>query len=359
MLVRRAEKRDIPRILELLFQVDMVHHEGRPDLFKGPATKYNAEELAGIVEDDDTPVFVCENETGIVVGHAFCIHKQVMGDSVLTDVRTLYIDDICVDGSYRGKGVGKALYQYVVEYAKAEGFYNITLNVWNCNPGAMKFYEAMGLVPQKVCMECVLSDDGESAGDTAADGIKGNTDGVDNVVKTSDRSERSLDKNTIPEEYVILPAVEADRKEILALYNMQKGRPFCPWSEAYPSDETIDFDLERDALFVMKEDGRVIAAISIDEDGDVNKLACWDLDLAPGGELSRLAVLPDMQSRGIARRMIEYSMDELRKRGFKSLHFLVNRYNVKALRSYAHMGFNNVGECHMYEQDFFCYEKEL
>ncbi|MCR5279347.1 MAG: GNAT family N-acetyltransferase [Lachnospiraceae bacterium] len=153
--VRRADKKDIPRILELLVQVDMVHHEGRPDLFKGPATKYNASELETIIGDDTTPVFVCE-EDGNVVAHAFCIHKQILGDSVLTDVRTLYIDDICVDETCRGKGAGRAVYEHVLEYAKEKGFYNVTLNVWACNTGAQKFYEAMGMKPQKIGMEVIL-----------------------------------------------------------------------------------------------------------------------------------------------------------------------------------------------------------
>ena len=154
--VRRAKKEDISEILELLIQVDMVHHNGRPDIFKGPATKYNAEELETIIADDSTPVFVCVNEDGKILGHAFCIHKQFKNDSVLTDIRTLYIDDICVDENIRGQKVGETLYNYVVEYAKAEGFYNITLNVWSCNPGAVKFYETMGLKPQKIGMEYIL-----------------------------------------------------------------------------------------------------------------------------------------------------------------------------------------------------------
>ena len=157
-MVRRAEKKDISRILELLLQVELVHHRGRPDLFKGPATKYNAEELSKIINDDDTPVFVYENAEGLVTGHAFCIHKQVTGDSVLTDIKTLYIDDICVDEAARKTGVGKALYDHVVGYARLKGCYNITLNVWTCNPGAMKFYEAMGLKPQKTCMEMILEE---------------------------------------------------------------------------------------------------------------------------------------------------------------------------------------------------------
>ena len=154
--VRRAADGDIPRILELLVQVDMVHHNGRPDLFKGPATKYNAQELAVIINDDSTPVFVCVDESDRAIGHAFCIHKQVVGDSVLTDVKTLYIDDICVDEEFRKKGVGSALYKHVLEYARSRNCYNITLNVWSCNPGACDFYTALGLKPQKICMEQIL-----------------------------------------------------------------------------------------------------------------------------------------------------------------------------------------------------------
>ena len=154
--VRRAEERDIPRLLELLVQVDMVHHLGRPDIFKGPATKYSAEELRTILRDDASPVFVCVGEDDIPLGHAFCIHRQVIGDAVLTDIRTLYIDDICVDSAVRGRHVGKTLYDHVIAYARERGFYNVTLNVWTCNPAALRFYEAMGLVPQKIGMEVVL-----------------------------------------------------------------------------------------------------------------------------------------------------------------------------------------------------------
>lgn len=154
--VRRAAKEDIPGILDLLVQVDMVHHNGRPDLFKGPATKYNAQQLERIISDNTTPVFVCVSESGAIAGHGFCVHKQIVGDSVLTDVRTLYIDDICVDQSFRGQGVGRAIYDHIKDYARANNFYNITLNVWSCNPGALKFYEQLGMVPQKIGMEEIL-----------------------------------------------------------------------------------------------------------------------------------------------------------------------------------------------------------
>lgn len=154
--VRRAVKDDISGILDLLIQVDMVHHNGRPDLFKGPATKYSASQLSEIIENDDTPIFVCVDEGGKVLGHAFCIKKQVINDNVLTDIKTLYIDDICVDENARRMHIGKDLYDHVISFAKEEGFYNVTLNVWTCNPGAMQFYEKMGMVPQKIGMETIL-----------------------------------------------------------------------------------------------------------------------------------------------------------------------------------------------------------
>jgi Acetyltransferases len=156
--VRRAEIGDIPAILELLVQVDMVHHNGRPDLFRGPATKYNAEELKEIIANEKTPVFVCVNDEGKVLGHLFGMFKQELNDSVQTDIKTLYIDDICVDEAARGQGVGRTLYEYIKGFAKNEGCYNITLNVWCCNPDAMKFYENMGLVPQKIGMEHILDE---------------------------------------------------------------------------------------------------------------------------------------------------------------------------------------------------------
>ena len=157
----------------------------------------------------------------------------------------------------------------------------------------------------------------------------------------------------------IFKATEEDRGEILALYRAQIGREFCPWNEDYPSDEEISSDLSRDALFVLKENGRIRAAISLEEDEDVDSLSCWSDELKPSGSIARVAVLPDEQNRGYGRIMLQYAMDELKRRGYRGVHFLVNKHNVKAIRSYAVFGFDVVGECRMFGQDFLCYEKGL
>ena len=154
--IRRAQEKDIPAIMDLLSQVLMVHHNGRPDLFKPNATKYTVEELREILQDEDRPIFGFPDENDRFIGYAFCMLQQHPNDNILTDIKTLYIDDICVDENSRGQHVGRALYEYVREYARSIGCYNVTLNVWNCNPGAMKFYENLGFVPYKVGMETIL-----------------------------------------------------------------------------------------------------------------------------------------------------------------------------------------------------------
>lgn len=155
MLIRRAKKEDLDGINNLLKQVLSVHHEGRPDLFKGNAKKYTDKELFAIIEDDTKPIFVA-TEGDNVLGYAFCVYVQHIDNNILTDIKTLYIDDLCVDENARGKHVGKSLYEYVVNFAKENGFYNITLNVWELNEGAKRFYEKCGLSVQKTGMEFIL-----------------------------------------------------------------------------------------------------------------------------------------------------------------------------------------------------------
>jgi len=153
-MVRKANKTDVGRIIGLLHQVDMVHHEIRPDLFKPNTTKYNEQELEALLNDDSKPIFVYDD--GEIRGHAFCVVTEVRDHKLLQDVKTLYIDDICVDEAARGKHVGKALYEYVRDYARSIGCYNITLNVWEGNVAAYAFYRNMGMKVQKTGMETIL-----------------------------------------------------------------------------------------------------------------------------------------------------------------------------------------------------------
>lgn len=154
-MIRKAKENDIPRILDLLSQVNDVHAVGRPDFFITGKRKYKEDDLKKILHDEVTPVFVCEEDDDIK-GYAFCVMHDLSKCSNLRPDKSLYIDDICVDEKYRRQGVGKKLYDFVLQYAKDENCFNVTLNVWDKNPEAKAFYESMGMKVQKVCMEAVL-----------------------------------------------------------------------------------------------------------------------------------------------------------------------------------------------------------
>ncbi len=156
--VRRAVADDVPGLVELLLQVCAVHAEGRPDLFVMGSRKYTDAELCALLTDESRPVFVAvdDEEPGAVLGHAFCVLEDRTGSSNMQPIKTLYVDDICVDEAHRGRHVATKLYEHVLDYARELGCYNVTLNVWSCNPGAQAFYEAMGMKPYKIGMEAVL-----------------------------------------------------------------------------------------------------------------------------------------------------------------------------------------------------------
>lgn len=156
MIIRRAKAEDSEGLNELLRQVLYVHHIDRPDIFKAVGKKYTDKELLEIINNEDTPVFVAVDDEGRVLAHCFCVINATCGHSSLVDNKTLYIDDLCVLEQMRGTGVGKAMYEYALEFARSIGCYNVTLNVWAENKSAMKFYEAMGLTTQKIGMEKIL-----------------------------------------------------------------------------------------------------------------------------------------------------------------------------------------------------------
>lgn len=156
MNIRLAQTKDIDKINSLLCQVLDVHHNGRPDLFKGGVKKYTDAELTDIIEDPTKPIFVYTDDNDMVVGYAFCVFQQHIGNNILTDIKTLYIDDLCVDQNIRGNHIGKSLYEHVLNFARETKCYNVTLNVWSLNEGAIKFYEKCGMKPQKIGMETIL-----------------------------------------------------------------------------------------------------------------------------------------------------------------------------------------------------------
>lgn len=156
LTIRRATYADIHNILNLLSQVNEVHHIGRPDLFN-LGTKYNESQLTSLISDNSRPIFVATApDSPSILGYCFCIFEQILNDSIRTPVKTLYIDDLCVDANHRGQHIGRALFAFVKDFARSSQCYNLTLHVWSCNLSAQRFYESLGLKPQMTSLETIL-----------------------------------------------------------------------------------------------------------------------------------------------------------------------------------------------------------
>lgn len=155
MEIRFAKTGDIPGIQTLLLQVGQVHHQLRPDIFRTGALKYTPGELAALLTDPNRPIFVAV-EGEALLGYAFCIRRAYDGTGACTRRKELYVDDVCVEEACRGRGVATSLLERVFAYAKEEGCAFVTLNVWEGNDTAQRFYEGLGMTPRSTNMEIKL-----------------------------------------------------------------------------------------------------------------------------------------------------------------------------------------------------------
>jgi len=154
--IRKACEKDIPRIIVLLKQVAQIHNDSRPDLFKAGSKKYNENDLTALLCNDKVTVFIASDEYDTALGYIFCFMQEYKDHVIMQDIKTLYIDDLCIDENIRGSGIGKALYTHACNYAEKQGCYNITLNVWSGNDNALSFYEKLGMIEQKRTLEMIL-----------------------------------------------------------------------------------------------------------------------------------------------------------------------------------------------------------
>ena len=150
--IRRAEPGDLDGIRKLLYQVNQLHADGRPDLFKSGGIKYTDAEILEIIADDQRPVYVFAPE-GQVLGYVFCVFEETKETDSLRPVRTLYIDDLCVDETARGQHIGQRLYDRAVRLARDSGCARVTLHAWNFNEKAFGFYRKLGMAPLYTTME--------------------------------------------------------------------------------------------------------------------------------------------------------------------------------------------------------------
>ena len=156
MVIRRALKKDIPKINDLLGQVLELHASIRPDIFIPGTTKYRDDELAEMILDDQKPIYVAVDGDDEVLGYAFCALQEQPFSNNMIPFTSMFIDDLCVDEKARGMKIGQQLFAFVKEEAKRLGCYEVTLNVWEGNDSARHFYEKMGMRVKETMMEFIL-----------------------------------------------------------------------------------------------------------------------------------------------------------------------------------------------------------
>ena len=148
-----------------------------------------------------------------------------------------------------------------------------------------------------------------------------------------------------------------DIPEIFDLYKSLRNSQGITWSDDYPSLELLKGDIEGNSLFVVRDNGIIVAVIFAGIDDDILKLVNWNLKKPL--ELARLAVRSEYQNKGIAhflfKEMIQYGRDQ-DKDGFI---ILVSPINSKAVGLYNRLGFKYNSSLFAFDHNWDAYEYKL
>lgn len=152
MEFRLAVSSDAPAIASALRNMLEIHHNGRPDLFREGATKYDEKTVADMIAEGKDMIYVAA--CGLTVcAYAICRIEYISGHPIRRDMKTMYLDDLCVIPEYRDRGIGHRFMNMLFDEAKKRGCDNFELNVWEFNSRAVSFYESCGLTVQRRRME--------------------------------------------------------------------------------------------------------------------------------------------------------------------------------------------------------------
>ena len=154
--VRRAVMSDVAKIMPLLSSVAQMHGDNRNDIFRNPTLHYTEDEIKKFIENCEINIFVSTSETNEITGVLLCRLESNKNHSVLLDSKQLWIEDTCVDETYRGKGYGKMLVDYAKKFAKDNGCSRVELNVWHFNKNAHDFWVSQGMKEMRYVMEFIL-----------------------------------------------------------------------------------------------------------------------------------------------------------------------------------------------------------
>ena len=152
MAARFAREEELPRVNELRKQVNDVHVAGKPEVFKPGFPQELRDYIFAIWNDPEKKIAVVERD-GVVCGFAVLHHIVRPETPFMMERDFLDVDEFGVDAAHRRQGVGAELMAFIRDWAKAQGFDRLELNMWEFNEGALAFYEALGFTTYRRYME--------------------------------------------------------------------------------------------------------------------------------------------------------------------------------------------------------------
>lgn len=152
-------------------------------------------------------------------------------------------------------------------------------------------------------------------------------------------------------------AKQDDAERVLFLYQNAKKGEFCVWNDNYPTLAEIEHDLEKNNLYVMTDGGKIIGAISVVPENELDEFDCWSCK--EGKEIARVVIDKAYQGRGLSFEIVQKVESILKKNGCKAIHLSVVKSNIPAYKTYVKAGFSVVGEARMYDNDYYLMEKLL
>jgi len=306
--IRRATVDDIPAINNLLAQVLSVHHQARPDLFKPTGNKFSDEELALLLKDDEKPVFVYVHE-GKVAAHLFLEIVDIKASN-LEPIKNVFIEDLCVDGAVRGQRIGKKLYEFALDYAKKLGCHNLTLDAWYDNVGAYRFYERLGMKPQKTRFEQRFDDAS---------------------LKLKEDNSSAIRRATVDD----IPAINNLLAQVLSVHHQARPDLFKPTGNKF-SDEELALLLKDDQkpVFVYVHEGKVAAHLFL----EIVDIKASNLEPIKNVFIEDLCVDEAVRGQRIGKKLYEFALDYAKKLGCHNLTLDAWYDNVGAYRFYERLG---------------------
>lgn len=148
-MLELAQSADREAVERMARQVHAMHVAWRPDLFEIPEALYPEERFQTAVAERELYV---AKLGGTLVGYVLVRIRNVEAPG-LVKRRVMLLDEICVEESCRGQGIGKNMMEDVHALAKAFGCTDLQLGVYPQNDGAVAFYQKCGFTIRSIDMQ--------------------------------------------------------------------------------------------------------------------------------------------------------------------------------------------------------------